>query len=146
MEQYQFKVKYPFKDPKSGQMKNVVLVGIANAITYGDTEATCNSLMEKLSIIDFAIGGITKPKQCEIIGTNRPEEREDEDHWWWKIRVVYITESDKGKVNTNYHHYIVYTDTAKSAVEIATEAESKKAMIGDVDKVDRTDITHFIYE
>lgn len=146
MEQYQFKVKYPYQEEKTGQIKNALIIGICKAVSYTDAETTCNEVIESQGLSNYSITGITRPKACEIIGSERPTEREDIDKWWFKVRVVYITESDKGKININYHYYLVYTKSATLAIEEAEKSESGKALIGDVDQVVRTEITHMVYE
>lgn len=138
MQQHLIKLRHHIKTGKV--VKKLPIVALCTAANYTDAEVTAAKLIESET---FNVSGdviVTKLAQNhEILGY-----KEDESKNWYKSKLRYMSESDKGKTTTFYVRYFVYADDINKALAIILEKEKSSAFQGEIMDIALTTIDYML--
>ncbi|WP_421830009.1 DUF4494 domain-containing protein [Larkinella sp.] len=106
---YQGKIRYQLQDP-TGKTKTINEAYLIDAVSYTDAEARLYK-EAAANTPDFSVTAITRMRLADLFHF------EESGETWYKCKVVYITEDDKGREKRIVNQMLVNAENVKQAYE-----------------------------
>ncbi|WP_128544165.1 DUF4494 domain-containing protein [Larkinella soli] len=116
---YQGKIRYQLQDP-TGKLKTINETYLLDAVSYTDAEARLYKEVAA-NTPDFTVTSITRMRLADLFHF------EEGGETWFKCKVIYVTEDDKGREKKIVNQMLVNAENVRQAYDRI--AESLKTML-----------------
>lgn len=111
---YQGKIRYQLQDP-TGKFKTINEAYLIDAVSYTDAEARLYKEVAA-NTPDFTVTAISRMRLADLFHF------EESGETWYKCKVVYVTEDDKGREKRIVNQMLVNAENVKQAYDRIEES------------------------